>query len=295
LREQIVYRMHESSLNNRDAAYRIILLAIRHIPELLENPDTRLLIESLDKNWEPLYFIEKNENRMTTIAIQLAFWLAKVPILVEIAQNLLKQEKIDEVSVGNALFALLELEAVDSLAQFSSRNPLAISSVDKSFPVQLDKNKLRSIYYLMRQALKNSEYGAFAEAAAKLKKCKMPKSEKIHFDALEIWSCLAQDQLVAAEEIFKKYQPSAINQESSPLHFPYGTWLYLSKGVDAAMRHFAVLETPYPSTTALPSHFLAHRLDEKKGWIDRAFWWEKKELHRQIDLFYRCVGNHDKT
>ncbi len=295
LKEHIVYRMHESSLNNREAAYRIILLAIRHIPDLLENPDTRLLIDSLEKNWEPLLFIEKSENRMTSIAIQLAFWLAKIPILVEIAQNLAKEKELDEILLGNALFCLLELEASDSLSKFAPRKPLFISSLDKPIPVQLDKGKIRTLYFLMKQALKDSQFPLFDAAAAKLKKAKIPKFDRTFFDSLEAWSALLQRKLAAAEEIFAKYPLPALNQETSPLHFVYGTWLYLTDGPQAAMRHFSLLETPYPPTTALPSHFLANRLDEKPegtkgGWIDRAFWWEKKELHRQIDLFYRCVG-----
>jgi hypothetical protein len=77
LKEHIIYRMHESSLNHREAAYRIILLAIRHIPELLKHPDTIPLIESLQKNWQSLPFMEKSSDTLRQIAIQLAFWLAK--------------------------------------------------------------------------------------------------------------------------------------------------------------------------------------------------------------------------
>jgi serine/threonine protein kinase/tetratricopeptide (TPR) repeat protein len=228
LKEHIIYRMHESSLNNRESAYRIILLAIRHIPDLLENSDTRHLIESLEKNLEPLPFIEKCSDRLNSIAILLAFWLAKVPILVEIAQSVREQETL----FNNALVCLQELEAVDALEKFLPQKP---------------------------------------------------RKKK----TLVVWNSLLNHKLKEAKEIFDQF-PEAIHQESSPLYFPYGTYLYLTKGRDAAFRHFAsALETTYPPTTALPSLFLTNRL---QGWIDRAFWWEKKELHRQIDLFYRCVG-----
>lgn len=228
LKEHIVYRMHESSLNNREAAYRIILLGIRHIPNLLENPDTNHLIDSLEDNWEPLPFIEKSEHRLTNIAIQLAFWLAKVPILTEIAQNV----RDDPLLLQNALSALKELEAFDALERFAFAKP---------------KRKTRLI----------------------------------------VWKFLLNKNLEEAKKIFDRY-PKAIFQENSPLHFPYGTYLYMSAGTTLAMRHFAsVMETRYPTTTALPSLFLTNRLG---NWMDQAFWWEKKELHRQIDLFYRCIG-----
>ncbi len=228
LREHIVYRIHESSLNNREAAYRIILLAIRHIPDLLENPDTRHLIDRLEENWEILPFIEKSEDRTQSIAILLAFWLAKVPILVEIAQSV----KDHEALFNNALVCLQELEAKDALQKFLPKRP----------------RKKRT---------------------------------------LVVWNALINHQFVDAKAIFDKF-PEAILQETSPLHFPYGTYLYMTEGKAVAMSHFnSVLETPYPPTTALPSLFLTGRLE---GWMATAFWWEKKELHRQIELFYRCVG-----
>jgi tetratricopeptide (TPR) repeat protein len=231
LKEHIVYRMHESSLNSREAAYRIILLAIRHIPDLLENPDTRHLIDSLEKNWESLPFLQPSEDRLNLIAIQLAFWLAKVPILVEIAQSVRENESL----LNNALVCLQELEAKDALEKFLPK--------------------------------------------------KAPRKK-----TLTAWNLLVQQKLPEAKAIFDQF-PEAIHQETSPLHFPYGTYLYLTEGPEAATHHFSlVLETPYPPTTALPSLFLTNRL---KGWMERAFWWEKKELHRQIELFYRCVGKNE--
>jgi serine/threonine-protein kinase len=102
-----------------------------------------------------------------------------------------------------------------------------------------------------------------------------------------VWKFLLQKKLAEAKAVFDQF-PTVLNQENSPLHFPYGAYLYMTEGPEAATRHFSlVLETPYPPTTALPSLFLTNRL---KGWMERAFWWEKKELHRQIELFYRCVG-----
>ncbi len=228
LKEHIVYRMHESSLNNRESAYRIILLAIRHIPDLLENSDTRHLIDSLEKNWEPLPFIEKCEDRLKLIAIQLAFWLAKVPILVEIAHTV----KENGVLFNNILVCLQELEAAESLQKFLPSKP---------------------------------------------------RKKK----TLIVWNTLLQKKLAEAKAIFDQF-PDDLNRETSHLHFPYGTYLFMTQGKEAAFRHFShVLETPYPPTTALPSLFLTNRL---KDWMERAFWWEKKELHRQIELFYRCVG-----
>lgn len=234
LQEHITYRMHESTLNNREAAYRIILLAIRHIPELLNNSDTRHLIDSLEENWEKLPFIEPcPDRRLENIAIQLAFWLAKVPILVEIAKSVRDHETL----FNNALVCLRELEASDALQKFHPEKP---------------------------------------------------RRKK----TLVVWKALLDKKFDSAKAVFDRFSKE-VTEETSPLYFPYGTYLYITKGPEAATHHFlSALEARYPPTTALPSLFLTNKLED---WMENAFWWEKKELHRQIELFHRCVGKKNET
>jgi serine/threonine-protein kinase len=297
LKEQIIYRMHESSLNNREAAYRIILLAIRHIPDLLNNPDTRDLIDSLKRNWEPLPFIEGPANSLTEIAIQLAFWLAKVPILVEIAKGLFATGS-NEIALCNALHALLELEATDEVKQLLNEVVLSPQR-KKSIEIALltpnegtiqkalhTKTEIRTFYHLLRGALKQCPPALVRET---IEKCFKKKTAE--FTALELWSLLLEKKWDEAEALIKKLKKNSFTEENSPLHFPYGCWLYIREGQNVALSHFSgALDTPYPATPALPSHFLTGRINEKEGWIERAFWWEKKELYRQIDLFYKIIG-----
>lgn len=297
LKEQIVYRIHESSLKDRDAAYRILLLAIRHIPELLDQPDTKRLVESLQKHWEPLSFIEESPDQKINVAIQLAFWLGKIPILLEIAEYLEKQTPVDEVLLGNCLFSLIELEAGDEVKKRLSRSStrldalkLAFSQNSRPYPLQLDKAYFRSIHYWLRKGLKNSQFQELAQVFKKLRRSKMSTDARLSFDALELWSYLLQKKNKEAKEILQNIPSSALQRENSPIHFVYGAYLYLTQGQKVGMNHFStVLDAAYPTTTALPSYFLTGRIDDKKGWIERAFWWEKKELHRQIELFYRCI------
>ncbi len=303
LKEHIVYRMHESSLNNREAAYRIILVAIRHIPDLIENPDTKDLLASLQKNWETLPFIEESLDVLQNMAIPLAFWLGKAPILVELGETLLKKEPVDEILLGNAVFSLIELEAVEQAKKFFDLPYPRILSVKEALkpinafelPLTIGKWECRCLYYKMRRALQKGDMGPLEKIYAALEERKIPKLFKSLFDAIELWRCLLMKDFRQAAKIFNKYPSGAVAQETSPLHFPFGAWVYLREGSKAAAAHFAaVLDTPYPPTAALPSHFLAGRIDEKKGWIERAFWWEKNELHRQLDLFYKAVGKRSK-
>ncbi len=318
LKEHIVYRMHESSLNNREAAYRIILLSIRHIPDLLNNPDTRGLFESLKQHWEPLPFIEEAEG-LTQTAIQLAFWLAKVPILTEIAKQLIQETPLQEALLCNALHCLLELEAADEVEEILKQIPadalsknrrrfldLALLSSQKSLevalgqaletiPSPLEKTEVRTYLYLLRQALKQSALPIASSTLEHLKN-HIPPSEQAYFDSLELWSYLLSKNWKEAFLLINRLPLPSLHQEDSPLHFPYGCLLYAVEGPEIALAHFGgVMDSPYPSTTALPSYFLSGRIDEKKGWIKRAFWWEKKELYRQIDLFYKTIGKHGKT
>jgi len=296
LKEHIVYRIHESSTNNREAAYRIILLALRNIPDLLENPDTCALLESLQKNWEPLPFLEES-GRNT--AIQLAFWLGKAPILVEMIEALLKKYPVDEVLLANALFSLIELDAHEQAKKYLDLPYPRIATLrevlkplkNSELQQEMGKSECRVLHYRMRQALQSGLFDPLEKVYQQLENRKLARPQRLSFDSLEVWRCLLTKNFNRAALIFGKYPSTALAQENSPLHFPYGAWLYLKEGPKAAALHFnALLDAPYPPTTALPSYFLAGRIDEKKGWIERAFFWEKKELYRQLDLFHRASG-----
>ncbi|HLB52856.1 MAG TPA: protein kinase [Chlamydiales bacterium] len=297
LKEQILYRMHQSSLNNREAAYRMILIALRHIPDLLDHPDSHSLIENLVQNWEPLPFIEDSTEPHLSTVIPLAFWLAATPILVEILDVLSKKISHHEVAFANALFCLVELEAFEKVEKYlSCPSPCveqirqALTPLTPKLP-SFDRGDLRVLYYQMSRALNVGQLDLIEWFNHELDTSKMRPKERLSFDALFAWCYLLQKKLPEAEAIFRKAPLAAIMQEHSPLHFPYGTWLHLEKGPSVALSHFgAVLDSPYPPTSALPSLFLSGKFDEKKGWIERAFWWEKKELNRQLSLYSQVTG-----
>lgn len=288
VQEHIIYRMHESCLNNREAAYRIILLAIRHIPELLSNPNTKNLIENLKDNWEVLPFIEGKNNSTTELAIKLAFWLAKVPILVEMGKQL-AGNIADEIPFFNCLYCLLELEAIDDVKMLLDLATGATQTKKDSLLAAIEhkiteESEPRALFYSIKHELKKTKNGSISE---KIKKAKLNTPE---FQALDLWSLMLEKNWEKATLLVKKLNLETV-QEDSPLHFPYGCFLYAQEGSKKALAHFAgVLDNPYPTTSSLPSQFLTGRIDDKKGWIERAFWWEKKELHRQIDLFYKVIG-----
>lgn len=292
IQEHVIYRMHESSLKTRETAYRTILLAIRHIPNLLRISDAGDLLKSLEGNWENLPFIEDDDNTLTLVAIQLCFWLKKTPSLVEMGKEIIKKEPFNKTLLGNILFCLIELEAEEELKPF----PL-VESINRLFfpltqeiPKKWNKKEMRVFYYLIRKGLEKRAFKDLSTCFENLRFVEMGREDRILFDSFEIWNHLLQKQIKKAEAIFRKYPSKLLTQENSPLHFAFGTWLYLIKGPKMAKVHFgAVLDTPFPSTAALPSHFLSGGIDEEKGWMEQAFFWEKKELYRQLELFHAVV------
>jgi serine/threonine-protein kinase len=184
------------------------------------------------------------------------------------------------------------------IALLSTKEPIGQVAKEalKQLKNPLQKSEIRTFLYLLRQALKKSEPLIAREILTQLKKTKIPAFERVQFDSLELWTYLLKQEWKEAYALIEKFPTKTLNHEHSPLHFPYGCLLYATEGPEIALTHFGgVMETPYPSTTALPSFFLTGRINEKKGWIQRAFWWEKKELYRQIDLFYKTIGKDGKT
>jgi serine/threonine-protein kinase len=45
----------------------------------------------------------------------------------------------------------------------------------------------------------------------------------------------------------------------------------------------------------LLSHFLGGRIGEKETWFQRAFLWEKRQLYKQLQLYYHCCGDIKKA
>jgi hypothetical protein len=211
----------------------------------------------------------------------------------------LQESPVPEILVSNAAFALMELDGEEEvralpLDKLSEERQSSIKHLlNEKISASGSKENLRAMSLLLQKLLCQGKTDVVLETIQQLKKNKLSKEEKLPLDALEIWSYLLTGKAAEASVIFKKFPRASFNLEDSPLHFAYGTWLYMTKGPETASLYFnSTLETPHPPTTILPSHFLADRLADH--WMKEAFWWEKKELHRQIDLFYKSVGKKNE-
>ncbi len=320
LQEQILSRMHEVSRKERIATYRFILLCTRQLPPSAIDTHTRRLFASLQKHWELLPFIEEHSHKISTFpmrrfAIPLAFWLAKPYILGEILEDLLNTDQPSTLEIANALACLIELGAWE-YAQ-SKLNQIKLSSsllgitweeiemmiACHSQPLEvifkqlfgiphlkLDFSKMRPLLYALDQAIDQRQINLVHLAMQALEHCELSFDARLRFNTRRIWALLWDKNWQQAGEIIYAYPVELLNKESTPLHFLYGCWLQGTEGREMAMIHFmGLFHVTYPRSWTLASHELIGDLLQR-DWLDKAFLWEKRQLYRQLVLYYHCAG-----
>ncbi|MGK0183279.1 MAG: tRNA A-37 threonylcarbamoyl transferase component Bud32 [Halioglobus sp.] len=321
--EQIIYRMHDSSRHRRLAAYRFLLLVARHLPHSVSSNDTQKIFSSLSKHWEKLPFIEalsSNDDSHLYFCTLLAFWLSKPYVLLEILDDSLDQEKLSPVSIGNILFCLLETNSLDLVKTAieelqkneERRDTLAeviswikpciqcheegLKEATKSFfqlnPSNLGVREERALQYLMEFALTNENFDSTQTLYIQAKDLPMSQEAQIRLDSMIIWSYLMQSNWDAASAVLEKYPLELIHQETNILHFLYLCWLQVKEKKElTSVLYSGILDTPFPRSWSLATHYLFGSTTEKNKCLHRTFSWEKKHLYRQLSLFYHCHGD----
>jgi eukaryotic-like serine/threonine-protein kinase len=325
LQEQVISRMHTVSRHNRIATYNFILLAIRLLPLVSTDIHTNRLFSSLQKHWEPLPFIE---NPLSTdkflqyqhFAIQLAFWLAKPYVLGEIIEDIFRKDPSALVEMGNALFSLIKLGAwqyskaklksdLQSLSHLNDPILIALQQDIKNQQTPLEQNLdfylellnqrlepcyVRSLVHFLDLALDQEKMWLIHAIEEKLEDKELAFDKQLKFNIRIIWAYLLENNWEKAAEIIERYPFELINKESTPLYFLYACLLQATEGVEAAQAQFKnVMRVSYPRSWILGCHYLAGYLSLNDPWFEKAFLWEKRELFRQLTLYYHCA--QDKT
>jgi len=334
LEEQILYRMLESSRHNRKATYQFILFALRFIPTIRSQNNVKKLFNSLQRHWEPLHFMHReaevilsDDLKNKDFIIHLAFWSAKPYVLCEIIDDLIKTAPFSLTLCSNAIFALIELgsyalakvklnELIKKLAPHLSKELLHevellnIAIKLYQLPIQkcfedllkllrapiLEKSELRILLHLFKFALKKHNFSFVLSVLEELKPYDLDADASLRINCAMICAYLGEHQWKKAGELLQSYPIEILNQELHPLHLLYGIWLYMAEGKEIAYIHFSgVLETSFPRTWTLLSHFLNSQIDQNKNWLDKAFLWEKRQLYSQASFFYHCIGDEEKS
>lgn len=327
LQEQLIYRMNESSRYHRKATYEFVLIAARYLPISDEGSNIRKLFDRLKRHWEPLYFLEAPPATLSdhlkdlNIAIPLAFWLAKPYVLVDIIEELAEMESPEMLTICNAIFCLIELGALemgqklledfyiktaqDEVGREERRRSLDLlktallgspfESLFAQLPQKLGTQEMRVVLYLIDRFISKQETAPVYEIATRLKQHIFMSESHLLVDCYVIWAYLLDKNWNAAGVLLQSYRLEQLMQETTPLYFLYGCWLYAVEGKEIAFVHFSsILEVTYPRTWTLLSHFI-NKKEEEKEWLQKAFLWEKRQLYRQYMLFYHCVGNEEQV
>lgn len=324
LKEQILYRMHESSRYDRQMTYSFILLVIQYLPDSMAATSVQKLLNSLERHWEALFFIEEDPAseveaplRNLSFAIQLAFWLAKPLILLEIEPLLTEIDLNTQIAIGNLYFCLIELGSWKLVAQRLTASTLdkgaaellsvAVLANQKSTAAAVEKllqwgksgnskAKERIILYVMEKALDEDSMDLvqvlvkhFSDADLSLE-C----SQKIL--CYQFWVDLYQKNWKHAGDLLHSRSVERLSHETTLFHFLYGCWLYVTEGPEISAVHFSgVFNTAHPRSWTLFSHFYNGEIVENHGWHLKAFLWEKRQLYRQASLFYHCAGDEQRA
>lgn len=111
--KELLFRIHESAREDRKSAYAFILLGLRFLPQMLQLESMKRLLNRLESSWERPWFMLHTINPehcyRESIAIHLAFWLAKPHLIRETIADLMQQPQIPMDIIADALFALAEL------------------------------------------------------------------------------------------------------------------------------------------------------------------------------------------
>lgn len=323
LEEQIVYRMHDSSRSNRQATFGFILLAIKYLPKVASSTNTLKLLQSLERHWEPLFFIDNDDGPKELVqlifAIKLAFWLGRPYAIAEFIDDLQKLKQPHPKTLSNALFCLIELGSWQlAEAKLKDLEPaflldeetetylqIAISAHASSIhkaaaelkrfpPKSPSKNAERVAIHLLESALDAKNTNLAHELSKILTTWPLSGEARQRVKCLEIWNLLLEKNWTEAGELLHQYPLELLSQDTTLLHFLYGCWLYVTEGKEIALIHFSgPFEVPYPRSWNLFSYYIRGKINSKGGWLPKSFLWERKNLYRQVSLFYICDGNEE--
>lgn len=310
LKEQLLYRMHESSRKERKVTYHFVLLMLIYFPEALNEVHVQKLLQSLKRHWEPLPFLEERQSAglRYTFSLPICYSLHKVYLLEEMFLELYKTNQETSASILFCLLRLnenttiqsllnkvepenLEHEAYLYLLPLLAEDALSKKTLD-TFPENMSFYLDRSLLFLSEKAL-FSNIPLSVEAIYKHPiTLHMHDEHKITLHAYYIWSLLLQNEWESAYKELSRYPHSILQKEGHLLHLLYGCWLIATEGIDIAHIHFsALLEIPYPRSYKLLAHWIHGRFHENSRWYKNAFFWEKASLFRQLALYYHCVGD----
>lgn len=324
LREQIVYRMNECSRSDRNATYRFALLVLQQIPKILDDENILRLLANLRKHWESLPHIiyEQDVPGPADLALSLAYRLGRPHAVVETLETLLEEEGKNWSAIENGIFSLIVMKQLrlaedlweDATSRMSGdatsewravkevidilkeEKPERGQKLAAALPAEVSRREARPVLTLMQQQLYLQNWDAVIAIAEELEKRSLWEDDIRLYHSYLCAALLWKKEVTRAGELLHRHPAEDLHTESSTLHFIHGCWLEATEGSEIAGVHFqGVLETSYPRSTVIGSHFVAGAIEMDGRWYKEALWWERAALQRQLALLWRCKGNEEKA
>lgn len=321
LKEHILFRLHESSKQNRLSAYHFALLCLRHMQEMFLTQTNQRLIEHLVKHWTPLPFINQQiifsekPSEYIHYAIQLAFWLCKPLVLLEIIDTFPEQLPESKTLILNALFSLLYLNHTSEVSQFleakqaflkddasaqfyphllldmlTHTSPLTtLQQLLKELPETLSFDAMRLFLYLVHQLSPTSAPSELLPYVEELQSHSMARSEEYMLKWLHIKLLLAAHLWERAKELLDALSYEELHDPLSPFYFLYGCYLWAVEGESQGVHHFSTAAKDLRlHCYAVAAHYIMG--NHKERGEQTMLYWEKQELYRHLEFFYSLIG-----
>jgi eukaryotic-like serine/threonine-protein kinase len=318
LKEHIVFRLHESSKQDRVSAYLFALLSLRHTQEIFTTQANKRLLDHLVKHWTPLPFIDHDvvfsEKKYEYIhyAIQLAFWLYKPLVLLEIIETFSEDVPEAKTMILNALFALLYMRQIEKVLKLLQEQPavfshhqfppaypeiliaflsksLSLSNLLEHLPKRLGFAEMRLCLYLIERALITTPPQELLLYVEILSSYSMESAEKRSLKQLHIQLLLSSHQIKQAHSLFQSCSFEELHDPHSPFYFLYGCYLWVSEGEAQGLQHLSsASKEPWLYPYAFVSHHITAVYQDCSE--HPVFYWEKLELYKKLELFYSIIG-----
>jgi eukaryotic-like serine/threonine-protein kinase len=280
LKDHAHYRLHQSAQKDRIATYRFALLINRITPEV----DDNAFLKEISRYWKNPYFfknsLENKTERFSSICtLLLSFWLNQPALIENCLEKLSSDPKATQEEIFDALFSLLELNAHSSCLEFTKQWSETFPSL--AFFSELLKGKFE-------KGMPESAYRYLVTSWVDTKQWKKIDLNRC-LEEEKIWIYLSQGKLEEAEEFFKQVSNEVIYRQDSLLFFLYGCWLFSVGDHEGGEVHFSeILKTSTPPSELLFTNYLHCTENKHSEFIDKLFYWEKKQLYRQGILYFQC-------
>jgi len=146
----------------------------------------------------------------------------------------------------------------------------------------------------MEQAINRKQYFVIKSISEAIKLYELPKDILLKFHCRQIWADLLNSEWESARQLLHQYPLTLLTKENAPLFILYGCWLAATENNEITAAHFSgILDISYPRTWNLLSYFLNRKISIEGKWSESAFMWEKRQLFRQLQLYYHCTANSE--